>query len=466
MASTAPAVPLPWLNAIIKPHVRNAAVVRWYILIPLSKVAYTAKGCVGGDASSISPLRRSGFLGLAKDNFISNVYLDPTDTAFKRAMFDIPLEQFFDTCTQVLAGCQIPDGQVRGYLVSWLAACAMHPGAEDGEGEPLPFTLSQYRWIYPNRREFHPDLLTWANQELYAENPRFYGEFPEMQRGLQLVSELSHEYINLALKQFVQFAMNIVQGHIILRGIEGTLQYRSGVARAGVNAAIWAWENMLDNPFSGIPRPLRDCLRAVDPTNLAQSIVGHLRATNRQNEGRRMSSRRLHFWVWLSILHVAKNTPSLSDSPVMKEAIREQRRLNSVVTDNHNRVRTQDIPDFFRPVGVVDEITAELNSRIALLNPGGQTPVPLDAFGPTIQAHTLGQRVSDDVSADERCTICQEDFTDPEEKFVRLNACGHLLHDVCLEALANRLYTNPPSVLCPNCRTRLCAARDYRAVLG
>jgi hypothetical protein len=376
-------------------------------------------------------------------------------------MFNFPLEQFFDTCSQLLMIHDLPESGGRQFVTQWLADCAMHPAADTGEGERLSTSLSQYTWAYP--REGRIDDGAWGNMELYAAQPGFRGEFPEMVQGLQaVVSSLGAELVEPALQQFVQVAMNLILVFSKYAGSRASHGYRQSIWQVGLYTTVWAWNNMLDDPFSGVPSPLRQCLLTVNPMKLSQEIMGHIRVKAGMFGGTPTPGSQIHFVVWADLLHAASLIPDPSNSHVYMTAVNINRQRNPAALDY--LLNNTGIPEFFRPTGISNQVIAELNARLGPPDGQAQAPVPLEVMGPPIEASDLGQCLSS-VPADECCTICCEDFTDPAEKIIRLNACSHLFHEECIEALANRVYTRPPVVLCPNCRTRLCDARDYRAVL-
>jgi hypothetical protein len=111
-----------------------------------------------------------------------------------------------------------------------------------------------------------------------------------------------------------------------------------------------------------------------------------------------------------------------------------------------------------------DEITARLLSRVPPATDTMRDHDQIEAIVLAIDPYTLGGTVSS-VSADERCTICQDNFSDPAEEYLSLNVCGHPFHTDCLGLLANKVSIGVSSVLCPNCRSRLCKARDHQGLL-
>lgn len=127
--------------------------------------------------------------------------------------------------------------------------------------------------------------------------------------------------------------------------------------------------------------------------------------------------------------------------------------------------RSDDRHVWTRPISMEDVVTVELEAYILhYLDNGPAVDVPIEPTGPRIDLDGFCDAASSPITT-ERCPICLEYYTDVNSVCVQLKACAHLVHRGCLDELVNGVYPGVPEIRCPACRTGICEARDYTAVL-
>jgi hypothetical protein len=115
----------------------------------------------------------------------------------------------------------------------------------------------------------------------------------------------------------------------------------------------------------------------------------------------------------------------------------------------------------FRPRGINYYNVRELESRIRQATVSFSGDVPLQAIGPRNDPRAVSVLMRN-VPLEQMCTICQTEIEGGDE-CVMLQSCTDVLHLECLDTLINEVYPNVKDVRCPNCRTPVCATRDYVA---
>jgi hypothetical protein len=459
-----PSIPLPYLSVLLEPYVKEYVTIRWYILEPLVHVVAKAAICVQeGNTSQ----RRAQFLAWAKAEFTEDVYLSAATTELKKQLFGIPLEEFFDASMKhvkhQIRNVVTAEGEYYSRPIElWIIKCALHPRA-DHNGDLAPL-LAKYFRHFPglaNDRDQESNL----SQQLHELTIGVTGPFAGMTHVLRqaVASTCDLQFVRELLQQFVQLAMNAVDVWIVsLNANMRDEEYRKTILYRGERVLAWAWCNMLDNPhllpFPGsVPLTAR---AALAESNLTGNIQWVMRGLVRGCIAAGAPKEHLHFTVYKHLLYAALHTnvgKDVDPTGIIRAAVN----TFPLLRDRQEN----EVPSYYRPKGTWDQVTEELiASHRRVHDQGLASDVPVEPSGPRIDPRSLSQTVAA-TSASENCTICQTDFTDLSEKCVKLNACGHLLHLDCLDALINQAYKGADTVKCPSCRANLCASRDYKAVL-
>jgi hypothetical protein len=357
-------------------------------------------------------------------------------------------------------------------IQQYLMLCASHPGleADDSLG---PLLLRHF-----NRDWLAPDLICgFVLPSDYQEQQSIIRSSPdECWPGMSQIFKkmganpdrdgieqppISSESVHSVLRQFIQLAMNCVDLKIMYLNTDAAEPVRRHhVLDEGEGVVTWAWRNMLDDPFSNVTTRAKQMLVEL---NLRGSIELLLHDLLRKPLGLE-EPEYLHLAVYMMILCAAANNQcwTSADMSKIKKTIGPSFPVPPSIL--HSGGESPRPPTFYRPPGTWDQVTDELNARLRQYDSGELTDVPLELVGAPIDPRSLGQTA---VSAptDEKCTVCLDSFDDVFQEFVKLNACQHVIHFECLDALVNQIYPGRAAVRCPYCRAELCKARDYRAVL-
>jgi hypothetical protein len=459
-----PSISLPYLSVLLKPYVKEYVTIRWYILEPLVHVVAKAAICV---QEGNTPQRRARFLAWAKAEFTEDVYLSAATTELKKQLFSVPLEEFFDaSMTHVkhhIRDVVTAEGEYYSRPIElWIIKCALHPRA-DHNGD-LAHSLAKYFRHFTglaNDREEESNL----SQQLHEFTTGMTGPFAGMTHVLRqaVANTCDLQFIRELLQQFVQLAMNAVDVWIVsLNANTRDEEYRTTILCSGEGVLAWAWCNMLDNPYlpsfpGSVPLPAR---AALAESNMTGNIQWLMRGLVRGCIAGGVTKEHLHFTVYKHLLFAALH-PNVGKDVDPTGIIRAAVNTFPLLRDRPEN----EVLSYYRPKGTWDQVTEELiASHRRNHDQGLASDVPVEPSGPRIDPRGLSQTVAA-TPGNENCTICQTDFSDLDEECVKLNACGHLLHLDCLDALINQAYKGADTVKCPSCRANLCESRDYKAVL-
>ncbi|KAH7093595.1 hypothetical protein FB567DRAFT_576249 [Paraphoma chrysanthemicola] len=425
-------VPLPYLTAIFKTHILDYTSTYHYIFGNI---------VVAGLAESLAHAKHL----LAQDVFFSGA-----SAQVKKDLFSIPLDSFFDTCIKEFTGKglhlgtaeeTVTDIEVCENLVGdWVQKCASHPDADIDESlKPL---LSRYDFSLEHRRSLCRKLA--SNYKMQECSPYF---FPDMRNILRSVAihlffaqqpKLTRKDVVTIIRQFIQLAMNAVDVWCLHEGTNPANQdRRKSILAEGSVTMEWAWVNMLAAPFSGISE---DAKNVLEGSNIVENIQYVLQDAVKSHVRAGVESRHLHYVVYAQVVSAAAEERVWGSLDEVVAAIRNE--FEMVVSS---------IPEFYRPKGTKDEITAELEAGLyRYYNLGPQDDVPIEPVGPRI---------------DPLLYVCLNDLNESGD-VLKLDACKHLIYLDCLDALMNHVTPGKNGVHCPNSRTRLCDVRDYKATLA
>ncbi|KAH7082697.1 hypothetical protein BKA63DRAFT_598825 [Paraphoma chrysanthemicola] len=453
-------VPLPFLTAIFKTHILDYASTYHYIFGNIVAAGLYAVRCINSEDLMTT---RAESLAHAKHLFAQDVFFSGASAQVKKDLFSIPLDSFFDTCIQELTGKGLhlgkseeteADIEVCEELVGdWLLKCAGHSDADvDGSLKPL---LNRYDFSLEHRRSLCRKLATnYMSQEL---SPYF---FPNMRNILRSVAirllfaqqpQLTWKDVVTVIRQFIQVAMNAVDVWHLHECTNPEFQdRRKAILAEGSSTMEWAWVNMLAAPFSGISEGAKDVLEG---SNIVENIRYVLQDVVKNHVRAGVEPRHLHYVLYAQIVSAAAEERVWGSLDEVVAAIKKEFEMVA-----------SSIPEFYRPKGARNEITAELEAGLYRnYNLRAEEDVPIEPVGPRIDSLQYGKVTK--VDNNEICTVCLRGLKEPGE-VVRLNAWGHLIHLEWLDALINHVTPGNDSVHCPNCRARLCDVRDYKAALA
>lgn len=458
------AVPLPYLTTIFKTYVKDFTAMRYYITRPLMEFACHAIEC---SRSRDDLDNRATYLAVSKEHFIEDVYLSAASTQIKKDLFSIPLNAFFDICVEELSGKGLlPDIGVQVMtwancmrIDKWLRQCAWHPDADiDRTLGPL---LRQYEAPSTTDGCICTRMISESDFESQVASIRIFRGLTNAVRNFATpqVSPRPKDVVD-AIRQYVQLAMNAVDIWLLHTATNaGNQDRREAILHEGEKTMLWAWRNMLHDPFSGLTDQVKDILAKSSSVGNIEYLMRHL-VKHHALDG--VASKHLHFRIYNILVHAAMGEVKWLWSEEVGSAIEAE----FDVFENARELINQgsSMAENYRPKGTQDQVTAELEARIVRyyhLGPTGD--VPVEPIGPRIDPLQFSKKATE-AGGDQVCPICQVDFTNAEE-FVTLDACKHLLHLDCLDALVNQAYPGSGGVKCPCCRVELCETRDYKAVL-
>ncbi|KAH7412211.1 hypothetical protein DE146DRAFT_732527 [Phaeosphaeria sp. MPI-PUGE-AT-0046c] len=451
-----PAVPMPYLTPLFMTHIKDAASVRHHICSPLQLVWQITNRYIYENPVP-DPVARGMWLARAKDYFTAEVYHSSASSELKRAMFELPLRDFFDTCIACFLGFN--RGIIQAHeFPRWLAMCAMHPEAD------IDRSCYEMLNLYNMIQETVEYSSATPNDAAYSASISFCGHFPQMNDALEYMSRILGEAAYLsALQAFVQLGANVVDMFLYVYRTLAQTNVSESIIIEGLDCVTWAWQNMLDNPFGAIRPDARGFLvDLVDFGGLAAAMLRHIQSKVRFNS---VGEDKLHGVMWTSILRYAASVPGMYDR-TLESVIQNNLCLKADKKEKILAALADQLPEIERPIDTTDQVTAELSARVALmLNDNDEMrDVPIEAMGPAIDPRTLGHFVTESPTSDERCPVCRGEFADTEP-FLALNACGHLFHVDCLDPWVNRVDVGLTRINCPYCRAQLCDARNYKGVV-
>ncbi|KAF2024305.1 hypothetical protein EK21DRAFT_94198 [Setomelanomma holmii] len=423
------AIPLPYLTSLLKTHIKDYASVVTYIREALIAMAVEAMHCSN---TWDQPQQRAANTAMLKQHFTYQIYLGGASTQVKKDILSIPFEEFLGVCVRELSVGTF--NTPMGYLAQAELASDFEVQVASKESFPGLTSATQKMLVMLNRG--------WPNAGNVVRTERLTG----------------------IIQQFVKLAMNAVD---LLNLYQSTnpanQQRRQEIWREGKMKMLWAWKLMLNHPFSDMSPLLRMIL---SETNIAENIEYLCHHVIPQLIRAGIDCKHLHYVVYLDIFSAAIETkPEYTPQDVEF--------LGEVVVHHFSKpvdlpAAEHQVPQYYRPEGTHDQITAAVEGTLRLQGIHGDQEavidIPVEPSGPLIDPLQMG-RVVTEVDDDESCAICQIGFKESAEAIVKLHVCGHILHQEFLEGLINRAYMGSDKVMCPNCRARICAARDYKAVL-
>ena len=459
-------VPLPYLTALYKAYARDHTALKWYILPPITRFVSRAVECA---QRNVGPEVQAADRASARQEFVEEVYFSAASTQLKKDLFELPLNDLFDICVVQFRGtvifCEGDDEEMEEACMkgigTYINRCVLHVDCDtDGSLQQL---LRQHKAVHSELNTGN-QLLSNFDEQMSIIPTRTAGPWPGM---TQLLREVMFKYVPnkvdqnafdsadivSTLRQLIQLAMNAVDVRLLhINTDEG-----NAMATEGCSTIIWAWNNMLLDPFSDVPLHVKKILAGLNVIGsielLLNYIIGRALGTGVKPE-------HLHFAVYTIVVAGAldENVWNIVDRNILVSAIEPNFSFPPYVQGCL-------IPEYFRPEGTWDQVTDELTAR---LRQNGEfddsSDVPVEPIGPPIDPRSLGQTATDAL-AGETCTVCLENFADSDEEVVKLNACQHFIHLECLDVLANQAYPGHTAIRCPYCRAELCASRDYQAVL-
>ncbi|KAI4644898.1 hypothetical protein J4E93_005696 [Alternaria ventricosa] len=458
--------PLPWLTALLRPRVKDFAGVYKHILQPMGMAAHSASYTRLTDTGEFYLQARAD----TKQSFVNNVYYSTASTETKRQLLEMPFEEFFDLCVRELpnAGDDLEDKSNDASARLWfLLSCATHSEA-DVDGSLGPELWKYYEWTtwWPN--ELSPTWYSTAFEEQSQAFQRRHSKmWPGLTRfledGIRIQDGYAAEDIEHIIKHFLWLLLNTIDVHHFDDRHSLRARYPpqavKRVIHEGYEVLFLSSKMALQNPFSDIPKPVREALATVNTRGniefLAQCPLRELYDI--------VAPELFHATVYINFLYYA-----LAEVDRLKADPNGTIRANLLklhMVGAPKGMRPDHTRSWTRPAGMGDVVTVELEAYILRhLDNGPAVDVPIEPTGPRIDLDRLCDVMSTPI-ATERCPICLEDYADVDNVCVQLKACAHLLHRGCLDELVNGVYPGVPEIRCPACRTGICGARDYTAVL-
>ena len=459
--------PLPWLTALLRPRVKDFIDVNTHILRPMSMAAQDATYTRLTDTGELDLQARAD----AKQSFIHDVHYGTSPRGIRRQLLEIPFDDFFDLCVRELA--KVEDGPVdkkkhRNDRLWYLLSCATHPEA-DTDGTLGPELWKYYEWttwwpnyeLSPVYRSSTSELQQKAVEE--EKSITWPGLTWFLEDDIRIQDGYPAEDIELTIKHFLWLLLNIVDVHLVDHRLGLSDRYPEEevgeVLYEGYEVLKRSSKLVLRNPFSDIPKPVREALATVN----TRGNIGYLGACPLHSFYHTVRPEVLHATAYIVFLNYA-----LAEVDRLKADPNGTIRANLLklhMVGAPEGTRSGDTQSWTRPAGMGDVVTAELEAQVNRhLDNGPAADVPLKPTRPRIDLDELCDAMSAPI-ATERCPICLEDYTDVDNVYVQLKACAHAFHRGCLDEVVNGVYPGIPEIRCPACRRGICKARDYTAVL-
>ncbi|KAH6870424.1 hypothetical protein BKA58DRAFT_176632 [Alternaria rosae] len=271
------------------------------------------------------------------------------------------------------------------------------------------------------------------------------------------------ESIEHIVKHFLWLLLNVVDVHLVEHQI-GMSDLHSNeeiesVLHEGYELLNRSSKLLLRNPFSDIPKHVREALATANTRGNIEFLGNCPLREFYEN----VPLEQLHAFAYIVFLHYAlAKVDQLGADP--NGTIRANL-LKLQIVSALEESRSDDRHVWTRSIGMEDVIAVELEAYILhYLDNGPTVDVPIEPTGPRIDLDGLCDAASSPITT-ERCPIYLEDYTDFNSVCVQLKACARLLRRGCLDELVNGVYPEVPEIRCPACRTGMCEARDYTAVL-
>ena len=458
---------LPWLTALLKPRVKDFIGVYTHILRPISMVAHDASYTRLTDTGEIHPQVRTD----VKEMFIADVHFGTAPSGIRRQLLEIPIEDFFDLCVRELVNAE--DGHEdkkkdRNDRLWFILSCATHPEA-DVDGTLGPELWKYYEWttwwpkyeLSPVHRSSTFELQQKAVEE--EDSVMWPGLTWFLEDEIRIQDGYAAENIEHVIKHFLWLLLNTIDVHLVDHRLGLSDRYPddgvASVLREGYEVLNRSSKLVLRNPFSDIPKPVREALATLNTRgNIEYVGMCPLHALYHA-----VPPELLHASAYIYFLHWA-----LAEVDHLKADPNGTIRANLLklhMVGAPEGTRSDCRHSWTRPAGMVDVVTEQLEAHVnRYLDDGPGADVPLEPTGPRIDPDGLCDVVSTP-EATERCPICLEDYADVDNVCVQLKACAHLLHRGCLDELVNGVYLGVPEIRYPACRRGICKARDYTAVL-
>jgi hypothetical protein len=430
-----------------------------YIFDPLTKSMHQAEYSMVSGMPQAELVR---FRAEVKQAFIREVYFSTAPLELKREMYNLPFDDFYEACRQALRDVSLEltyqifdegdDQLILQRDVTWLIDCAIHPEAD------ITGTLAPELQKYKEMPKVEPECLglSFEQQTSEWEQDQRNNVFPGMTQLLRdFISVnpwLAPKDLAQMIGHYLQLAMDAVD--VLRYGYSYAARWDHGVILKEQSMIVLgiACLNAIQDPYSETSLPIRNMLVKMDFASntefLLTSAIPYLVAKGCQLG-------QLHYMLYTRVIFAALQA-------IDDETVRE-------ATFTYHRQHWPHMTWYWtRPATMPDLVTAELDMRMRpYYSDDEMSSVPVVPRGPQIDGRGLSQAVNDVPPDSGDCPICRGSLNDGDEssEVVKLETCVHLLHLECLDGLLNTVYPGADAVRCPTCRARLCAPRDYEAVL-
>jgi len=460
------AVPLRFLNVLFEPFVADS-VRTWRILEHLSSATYSAFRQVRpipGDRTELQfYLKAHQWLDEMLD-----IAFEEADEAIYNALYDFPRLPFIRAAAQWLSSRATFSNDERvekRMLEHWIIDCTVRVGADfDTLRGPL---LSEYK--YQPRHDGDWTLTEEDGQTPFPELTMVFRSLfsHTLQRTGSTI--LADDDVYHVLRELIRFGVNLTDG--ILAGSEsheGNLRTSIHTDRfgAGIARAERAFTEMIRNPFAEAPLHVR-CILA---NFHVYSATHHLLRSTGMNDHNYQhifddELATLNFAVYKWIIESAV-CPETDGDGKIRQAV--ERRFPSTWKVDRPAL----YPRYFRPLDLPNEMSRLLPGYERFDEPDTWDDVwvnhelidlPVEATGSKNDPLAVAS-ACDTLAKENSCPICLEEISNTtEERGVKLNACGHMLHLQCLDSWINTAQ-KVRIVSCPYCRADICSSRACRAV--